>query len=271
MSRTVVVTGASTGIGRATALHLANRGWRVLAGVRREEDGAALGSSVEPVILDVTDEDDIAALAQRAGELQGLVNNAGIAVNGPIELLALEEWRKQFDINVLGVVAVTRALLPALRAGGGRVVNVGSISGRTAMPFLAPYAASKFAVRAINDSLRRELRPWKMHVALIEPASVATPVWGKSDAEAERLIAGFRPEDRALYAKRIERVRAIAAREARAGAPPEDVAAKVEHALTARRPRTTYPVARGARVQIAASRLLGDRLFDAAIARLLRS
>ena len=172
-----LVTGASSGIGRACATHLASRGFHVLAGVRNEADAPP---RTEPIRLDVTRAEDIAAAAERVGpSLHALVNNAGIAVNGPIEVVPVEDWRHQFEVNVIGQVAVTRALLPALLDARGRIVNMSSIGGRVAMPLFGPYAASKFALEAVSDTLRREVGPHGVKVARVEPGIIATPIWGK--------------------------------------------------------------------------------------------
>jgi NAD(P)-dependent dehydrogenase (short-subunit alcohol dehydrogenase family) len=279
MDRAVVITGASSGIGRATALHLAADGWRVFAGVRREEDGNALAQGsrgIEPVLLDVTDADSVRAAADHIaaavgdGGLQGLVNNAGIAVAGPLELIGLDDFRAQFEVNVVGVVAVTQALLPLVRAGHGRIVNVSSIGGRVALPLAGPYAASKFAVEALSDSLRRELRPWGIEVSVVNPGAVATPIWDKGDAAAEAQLAAIPPEGRALYGDAMDAMRRVAMREGRNGAPPEKIAERIHHALTASRPRTRYLVGASTKARVLAQRVLGDRRFDAVVARAVR-
>jgi len=191
---TALITGASTGIGRATALRLAAAGWTVLAGVRDPQAGeqlvdAAAGGRVLALTLDVTDPEQIAQAAERiakeGGRLDALVNNAGIAIGGPLELIAEEDLRRQFDVNLFGQVAVTRALLGALRQARGRIVFISSIGGRVAMAYTAPYAASKHAIEAIGDALRVELRSSGVQVALVEPGSVATPIWDKGRADAE--------------------------------------------------------------------------------------
>ena len=200
-----LITGASTGIGRATALHLAKAGWTVLAGVRDPAAGERLvaeapaAGRVVPLTLDVTDAEQIARAAQTVeeetaqagrpgtGRLDALVNNAGVGVGGPLELVALDDLRWQFEVNVFGQVAVTQAMLPALRRARGRIVFVSSIGGRVAMAFTAPYAASKHAIEAIGDALRVELRSSNVQVALVEMASVATPIWDKGQAEADRV------------------------------------------------------------------------------------
>jgi NAD(P)-dependent dehydrogenase (short-subunit alcohol dehydrogenase family) len=248
MSGTVVISGASTGIGRTTALHLAGLGFDVLAGVRSESD-APEGTTA--VLVDVTDVDAIAALAARIGDapLAGLVNNAGIGLGGPIEHVSLEDWRRQFEVNLFGHIAMCRALLPALRAGRGRIVNIGSIGGRTALPFLAPYTTSKFAMHAFSDSLRLELRAQGIHVALIEPGSIATPIWAKGDATVDEVEADLSPELLERYARGLKGARKASARAAGSATAPEKVAAVVEHALTARRPRARYVVGRDAKLQ----------------------
>ena len=263
--KVVLVTGASTGIGRATALRLVRRGWRVLAGVRRE--GAA-PEGTEEVLLDVTDEQHVRAAAARVDELHGLVNNAGIAVAAPLEVLPLAELRRQLDVNVVGQIAVTQALLPALRRARGRVVLVGSIAGRSALPFLGPYAASKHALEALCDALRVELAPWSIHVSIVEPGTIATPIWTKGAEIAEEIQAQAPAETLALYRRRIDAFRRAAAAAGRRGAPPERVAEAVDHALTAERPKTRYLVGRDARLR-AGFELLPDRLRDRVYERVL--
>ena len=191
------ITGASTGIGRAAALAFTGEGYFVFAGVRREQDGKALAEAgkerIEPILIDVTDQGQILAarnhIEQRVGEagLAGLINNAGVAVAGPVEFLPQAEWELQLRVNVLGQIAVTRAFIPLLRRGRGRIINMGSISDRFGAPLIAPYATSKFALAGLTDSLRGELRPWGIRVSLIEPGPVATPIWEKSRANAGRL------------------------------------------------------------------------------------
>jgi NAD(P)-dependent dehydrogenase (short-subunit alcohol dehydrogenase family) len=265
---TVVVTGASTGIGRATALRLARGGFTVLAGVRREEDGAALHDAdarIEPVIVDVTDPAQVAALADRVGPgpLAGLVNNAGIAVAGPLEGVPLNAFRRQYEVNVFGLLAVTQALLQPLRAGRGRIVNVGSIGGRLDTPFVGPYSSSKAAVRSLSAALRRELRPWRIAVALVEPGALDTPIWRKGEDGADAL-----PEHvRSLYARQLEALRAGVRKVASGAASPEAAAEAIEHALTARRPRAIYTVGRDARIQGALHAVLPARAFDALVQR----
>ena len=268
MARLALVTGTSTGIGRAIAIALAGRGFEVLAGVRRPEDAPP---GLEPIVLDVTSPDDIAAAATRVGgALHALVNNAGIVVTGPVEVVPAEDWRRQFEVNLIGQVAVTRALLPALVSARGRIVNLSSVSGRVALPMVGPYAASKFALEAVTDALRREVGPQGVHVVSVEPGGIATPLWDKTRAEAERTLAAMPAEVRRRYDDLIDAMLRHSERLARDGLPPEAVAEVVAGALTARRPRTRYVVGRDAKAQTLLARLLPDRAFDAFIARALQ-
>jgi NAD(P)-dependent dehydrogenase (short-subunit alcohol dehydrogenase family) len=269
---TVVITGASTGIGRATALRLARGGFDVLAGVRREEDGAALRgeeSRIEPVLVDVTDAGQVAGLAERVAgaPLAGLVNNAGIAVAGPLEGIPLDQVRRQYEVNVFGLLAVTQALLEPLRAGHGRIVNIGSIGGRVNTPFVGPYSSSKAAVRSLSAALRRELRPWDIRVALVEPGALDTPIWRKGEQGAEETIGALSERVRTLYARQLEALVAATRKVAAGASSPDDAAQVVEHALTAARPRTLYTVGREARIQGTLHSLLPARTFDALVAR----
>jgi NAD(P)-dependent dehydrogenase (short-subunit alcohol dehydrogenase family) len=273
---TVVVTGASTGIGRATALRLAGAGFDVLAGVRREEDGAALRAEdghIEPVIVDVTDAGHVAGLAERVGgaPLAGLVNNAGIAVAGPLEGIPLDEVRRQYEVNVFGLLAVTQALLDPIRTGHGRIVNIGSIGGRINTPFVGPYSSSKAAVRSLSAALRRELRPWDIRVALVEPGALDTPIWRKGEEGAQDTIAALPERVRTLYAGPLEALVAATRKIAAGASSPDDAAQAVEHALTSDRPRTLYTVGREARVQGALHSVLPARAFDALVARAMKS
>ena len=276
---TVAITGCSTGIGEACALWLDRAGWRVFAGVRREEDGARLASRASarltPVIIDVTDAESIARAADTVraglagGGLAGLVNNAGIAIAAPLEHIPIEEFRRQLDVNVVGQLAVTQAFLPLLRAEAGRVVLIGSIAGRLTVPFLGPYSASKFALEAMADALRVELQPWSMHVSLVEPGSIATPIWNKGTAHAERMQAQIGPAVTGQYGPALEAIRQAAAASARRGIPAEAVAKVVEHALTSPSPKTRYLVGADARQRAWLAKLAPDRLRDALLTRIL--
>jgi NAD(P)-dependent dehydrogenase (short-subunit alcohol dehydrogenase family) len=273
----VVITGASTGIGRACALRLDRAGWRVFAGVRREQDGERLRSEaserLQPVLIDVTDADGVRAAASRVREvvgatgLRGLVNNAGIAISGPLEFTSLDDWRRQLEVNVIGQVAVTQAFLPLLRDGRGRIVYMSSVGGRSSTPFVSAYAASKFAIEAIGDALRRELRKWDIWVAVVEPGSIDTPMWGKGQAEAQAQIAALPPEARELYGRDLQGVARAVEKVAASGLSPERVAQAVEHALTANRPRPRYLIGHQAKLRVAVESLLPARAFDAIIVR----
>ena len=273
---TVVVTGCSTGIGLAVCTLLARHGHRVVAGVRTQDDADRLRAldptRIEPVHLDITSQEDIESLARHVagGRLTGLVNNAGIAVPGPIELLPTEEWRRQFEVNVFGTVAVTRALLPQLLETGGRIVNISSISGFVAPPMLAPYTASKHALEAMSDALRRELGSTGVRVVVVEPGDVPTPIWTKGRADAERRFEEAPVQVQRRYADLVAAVRSRSESALRGGMPVEDVAETVLVALTAARPRTRYQVGREAKVLARVRRVLPDRVMDAIVRRALR-
>jgi NAD(P)-dependent dehydrogenase (short-subunit alcohol dehydrogenase family) len=273
MATAVLVTGASSGIGRACVERLAGRGWRVLAGARSQPDLDALAAiaGVEPVPLDVTDPGQVAQAAELVGpRLEALVNNAGVAITGPVELVDVEEWRRQLEVNLIGQVAVTRALLGAVLAARGRIVNVSSIGGRVAGPLFGPYSASKFGLEAMTDSLRRELRGQHVEVVAVEPGAVATPIWRKGIDRGDAVVGGMDPAQSARYGRMVGVIRKRAERNARAGLNAQEVAATVETALTVPRPRTRYLVGREARAQAALGRLLPDRAMDGLIARALR-
>lgn len=276
----VVVTGASTGIGRATALHLDSIGFEIFAGVRKQTDGesvAAEGSDrLRSLLIDVIDAPSIEAAAKEVREavgdrgLAGLVNNAGIAVAAPMEILPLDRLRQQLEVNVVGQVAVTQAFLPLLRAGKGRVVNMGSVGGRVSTPSVGPYSASKFALEAITNTMRRELRPWGIWVSVIEPGAIATPIWDKSAETADTVLAEIPPDKLALYEELIATTRTMAAKLGAGGLPPEKVADKVAHALTARRPRARYLIGAEAKTRVTLQHLLPTRTFDALVDRAMR-
>ena len=269
MARSVVVTGASSGIGAVCAARLAAAGWRVHGGVRNGADADTLrGRGIEPLLLDVTDAEQIAAAAETIGDsLDGLVDNAGIAVAAPLELVPLDELRRQLEVNVVGQVAVLQAFLPALRAAKGRIVLMGSVGGRSALPFLGPYAASKHALEAVADCLRVELRPWGMAVSIVEPASIRTSIWEKGAAHAETLRGQLSPGAGELYAARLTRFREVALARG-PGADPEIVAWAVEHALTAKRPKPRYLIGRDAHIRAWIERL-PTRLRDRVLTRAL--
>lgn len=274
--RAVVVTGASSGIGEACALRLDREGWRVFAGVRKEADAERLkqqaSGRLTPVIIDVTNEASVRSVADTVGSalgsagLSGLVNNAGVSVPGPLEFLTPEDLRRQLDVNVVGQIAVTQAFLPLIRKANGRIVNIGSIAGRMSTPFLGPYNASKFAMEALTDSLRQELRPWGIHVAVVEPGSIATRIWEKGQAAADELEHNLPEEAMRLYGKAFSAMREAARKFEEAGIPPNEVAKFVEHALTAASPKTRYVVGRDAQVQRVIAKVVPDRLRDRMVA-----
>jgi NAD(P)-dependent dehydrogenase (short-subunit alcohol dehydrogenase family) len=242
-----LVTGASTGIGRATVLRLAAAGQHVFAGVRKPADGAALArDNVTPVLLDVADADQIAEAARTVAEhvgaagLDGLVNNAGIGLFGPLELVGVDAFRQLLEVNVTGQLAVTQALLPLLRQARGRIVMIGSIGARFTPPFTGPLAASKSALATLTDALRQELQPWRVGVVLVEPASVRTEAVGKLEHDARRLMDASPAAGRALYAKSFGHMVARFGGQHDHGSPPDVVARTIQHALTARRPRARY-------------------------------
>jgi NAD(P)-dependent dehydrogenase (short-subunit alcohol dehydrogenase family) len=274
---TALVTGASSGFGRATALHLARAGWTVIAPVRREEDAASLGAMTTPagslrvVRADVTTAVDVLRLGNETraitDRLDGLVNNAGTAYPGPLELLPVDDLRAQFEVNVIGQLAVTQAVLPLVRQARGTIVNVSSIGGRRAMPMLGAYSASKFALEAMSDALRIELAPFGVKVVVIEPGGSPTAIWRTSLDRASAL--GDRPRADA-YAPLIRVMRQTAETASETGFPPEEFAALVHRILTMARPRARYPLGPGVVRTIALLRLLPDRWLDGLIRRKLK-
>jgi len=272
-SKAVVVTGASSGIGRATALALAERGFRVFAGVRKTKDGESLSSEsgglVVPIILDVTDASAVAAAAESvraelgARGLDGLVNNAGIASPAPVEYMSAEVLRRQFEVNVFGQVTVIQAFLPLVRRARGRIVNVGSVGSHIAMPFGGALCGSKAAFSLLSDSLRLELRPYGIHVSLIEPGAIATPAVDKTLGDVEAVLRALPPEGTARYGAKLRQFMVRGHERETRGSRPEVVAEAIAHALTARRPRARYPVGSDARLLVTLPRVLSDRALDA--------
>jgi NAD(P)-dependent dehydrogenase (short-subunit alcohol dehydrogenase family) len=273
----ILITGASTGIGEATALHLDQLGHRVFAGVRKDADGERLveqaGSGrLMPVTLDVTDDDQVTeALGLVAdetdGRLDGVVNNAGLAIGGPVEFIPLSDFRRQMDVNVTGLLAVTQAAMPLIRAGGGRVVLVGSVSGRVAVPMTGAYSASKFAVEALADTLRMELRRWNIQVVLIQPGAVKTSIWDKGRAQAAAMRDNYPTAALDLYTDEIDKVVTNLDAQDEAGVPPLRVAEKIEKALFARRPSPRYGVGTDAAAGKVLARILPDRVKDVVVAK----
>ncbi len=266
--RSLVITGASTGIGRACALYMDRLGWQVFAGVRRKSDAAALradGSErMVPIILDVTDEQTIRAAckivnaAVGASGISGLLNNAGIPYGGPVEYLSLEKVRQEFEVNYFGVIAVTQAFLPLLRQGPGRIVNMSSVGGMLCSPFLSPYCGTKFALEALSDALRMELRPWHIDVSVIEPGAIETPIWSKGGDVLHGLLDDAPAEGLEHYGGAMSGMESLVEPH---GASTEQVARAVAHALTSAHPRTRYPIGfEGALVRFVSR--LPDRLRD---------
>src|SRR5437763_12849539 len=272
----VLISGASTGIGRACTEHLDGLGFTVFAGVRKQSDADSLrdaGSGrTQPVLLDVTDSESITSACRTVDEacpggLTGLVNNAGISVGGPLEFVPIDEWRRGLEVNFIGQVAVTQAALPALRKARGRIVNMTSIGGRLASPFLGPYNASKYALEAVTDALRLELRRFGVEVAAIEPGAVATPIWEKGRAVAEEATANMPADALKLYGPGFAAISKFIAQGERSGVPPLEVARVVEHALTARRPKARYVVGRDAKMRLLLTRLLPTSVMDRVVVR----
>jgi len=270
----VVVTGASTGIGAATARELAPRGFHVLAGVRRDRDADAIrGPGIEPLIIDITNPDHVQALADRVHEdpqgraVRALVNNAGIQANVPVEAFAIDEWRRLFEV-LFGHVAVTQALLPALIRSKGRVVNISSVGGKVAMAAYGPYAATKFALEAVSDSLRREMAPFGVGVVVVEPGAVRTEMPGRAIATAHERVSAMTPVQRQRYGLLVHAVNAQTASHTASGSGlPADAAAKmIAKAITARKPRTRYTVGRDAALITSLARILPDRAHISRIA-----
>jgi NAD(P)-dependent dehydrogenase (short-subunit alcohol dehydrogenase family) len=271
---TVVITGASTGIGEACALRLDKLGFCVFAGVRKDSDAQKLqqkGSQrLIPIFLDVTDANSIAFAVETVkntvgDEIFGLVNNAGIAVPGPLELLPIADFEQQIQVNVTGQLAVTQAFLGLLRQGRGRIVNMGSISGRSAAPFLGAYNASKFALEALTDVMRMELRPWGISVSIIEPGAIATPIWEKSFTQADTAKQNLSPSALNLYGHALTAVRKQVGILASKSISSDIVAEAVIHALTAEKPKTRYLIGQDAKIGAFLKYLLPDRLYDRVI------
>ena len=250
----VVVTGASSGIGAALVELLAREGYVAFAGVRGEADAATVATlhpNVRPLRVDVTDRASVDAAARAVAAsglvLRGVVCNAGIAVAGPLEYLPVDQLRRQFEVNVFGAVEVAQAFLPQLRAARGRLVFVGSSSGRLAVPFIAPYSASKFALRALADGWRVELAPFGVAVALVEPSAVKTPIWAKGRAAVPDLLAQLPPEAHERYGEAVRALAAATEREERSAMPVAAVTRAIRHALTAPKPRANYLLGTAAR------------------------
>jgi len=276
--RSVLVTGSSTGIGRATALRLDAAGWRVFAGVRKQEDADSLRAAgserLTPVMLDVTDADAISAAAALLGDelggagLDGLVNNAGVAIPSPLETMPIDAFRRQIEVNLTGQVAVTQAVLPLIRSARGRIVFVSSIGGRIAFPLTGAYHAAKFGVEAVGDVFRQELRRWGIAVSVIEPGSIDTPIWDSGERAADEIGGDIEAREE-LYGKAIASYRKVTRNLAERGIEPDKVAEEIEHALTASRPRSRYLVGLDAKAQARIKLVIPTRIWDRVVARVM--
>lgn len=274
--KTILITGASSGFGQVTAHYLARRGWRVLAVVRKAEDAERLraeaaGLPLEPLVAAITDDAQVAELGRTvaglAPELHGLLNNAGTAYPGPLEVLALADLRAQLEINVVAQVAVTQALLPLLKAGRGTVINVSSLGGRVAFPVTGAYHASKFALEALSEAWRLELAPLGVKVVVVEPAGSPTAIWKSGEQNARALYHGGRAS---AYRRLIERYAVLAAEAARSGFPPERFAELVARILATSNPRARYALPLSATFTLLARRLLPDWAWEAVLRRLFQ-
>ncbi|MET7386060.1 SDR family NAD(P)-dependent oxidoreductase [Streptomyces sp. NPDC005529] len=275
MQKLVVVTGASTGMGASTARELARRGFHVLAGVRRDRDADAVRSAgIEPVILDITEPEHVKAVAARVAAdprtLHALVNNAGVQVNAPVEALPMAEWRRVFEVNLFGHIAVTQALLPALLRSRGRVINISSIGGKYAMATYGAYAGAKFALEAVSDSLRREVAPLGVQVVVVEPGGVRTEIAARGIATANDLAARMTPEQDERYGGLVRANNRLMASGTASGLTADAAARVIARAVTARRPRTRYTAGRDAALIMSLGRLLSDRAVDRILAANLR-
>jgi NAD(P)-dependent dehydrogenase (short-subunit alcohol dehydrogenase family) len=273
----IVVTGASTGMGAATAKELAGRGFHVLAGVRRQIDADALrGDGIEPLILDITVESDVAAVANRVAAdprgrpLRALINNAGIAVNAPVEALPIAEWRRQFEVNLFGHVAMIQALMPSLLRSSGTVVNISSVGGKVALPTYPAYAGTKFALEALSDSMRREVNHLGVKVVVVEPGAVKTEMAQRGVATAERLKADMTADQLERYGDLIDAMSNLARSFDTDGVPAERAAKVIANAATAPRPRTRYTIGRDAAILARLSRVVSDRFLDRVVRLILR-
>jgi NAD(P)-dependent dehydrogenase (short-subunit alcohol dehydrogenase family) len=265
-----LVTGAARGIGRAICLSLAGDGWEVYAGVRRPEDGASLvasAPSIVPVVVDVTVEEQVRALDRSLpARLDAVVNNAGVVVDGPVEAVSLDGLRRQLEVNVVGQLAVTQAVLPRLRESQGRILFISSVSGRIATPWTGAYNASKFALEGLADALRIELRPWKIKVILVEPSSTDTDMWQGALETLDATEAAMSDEHRRLYAGHVKGMRRTTKMIQKQAVPAEHVVSAVKRALTDRRPKARYPVGAVSKVQLAMDAVTPTPIMDAALA-----
>ncbi len=270
----VFITGAFSGIGRASATRLRKDGYRILAGMLDEQqqadflEGPDPTDGMVPVIIDISSQESIAAALARvsaelgAEGLAGLVNNAGIALAGPIEFLPVDTLRRQLEVNLIGHFAVTQAFIPLVRKGKGRIVNMGSVSSRVSNLFLSPYAMSKHALKAFNDSLRMELAPWGIKVSLMEPGNVATSIWETAFKEVDRFVAALPPEGERLYGGMIRTMMATMGTKGKPRITAAVVAGKVLHAIGSKNPRAYYPIGMDRWIKVTLNRCLPPFLYD---------
>ena len=273
--RSIVITGASSGIGRASALRLAKNGWRVFAAVRKDTDAeqieAEAAGALETVRLDVRDQPSIAAAAAdvksrlKGRGLDGLFNNAGIGTISPVEHTSLDALRDIYEINVFGQIATIQAFLPLIRLARGRIINTGSVGDHLTPPFAGPLASSKAAFASMSAALRLELRSQGIHVCLIEPGSINTPAVEKTLGGVGKIISDLPPEARELYGEALRRMASSFARSERSGSSPDAVAEGVERALNDRKPRTRYPAGKDSAKLAILARLLPEKLLDLAV------
>jgi NAD(P)-dependent dehydrogenase (short-subunit alcohol dehydrogenase family) len=276
-SGAVLVTGASTGIGRATALYLDKKGYRVFAGVRKQADAKSLAEegsdNLTPITIDVTKERSIKAAKDKVSRavgkngLAGLVNNAGVGDGGPVETMDLDVLRNVLEVNLVGQVAVTQAFLPQIRKVPGTIVFIASIGGRIASPFMSPYNTSKFAVEALGESLRQEVAPWGIDVAVVEPGSIDTPIWKKGAETIEDQFAKMPPNTKRLYGKQLKRMDEVLTETANRGIAPEKVAKVIHTAISSENPKHRYLVGRDAKIAARLKGTLPDRTFKKLIDR----
>jgi NAD(P)-dependent dehydrogenase (short-subunit alcohol dehydrogenase family) len=273
--KSILISGASKGIGKAAALFFSTNGIQVFAGVRTVEDGKILedlgGGKIIPIQLDVTNstqiKNSIVKIEEIVGKngLQGLVNNAGIAVSSPMEFVPIDELRNQIEINFIGVVALTQACMPLIRIGKGRIVNISSISGMFSYPFVGPYSASKFALEAFTNSFRRELLMAGIHVASVQPGNVDTPIWDSSYMKADEISKNFPAEAHQHYPFYFPTLLDKKDGQDKKGMSPQKVVDKINHALFSKRPKTKYPVGNTAIFFSTIGKFIPDKFFDSII------
>lgn len=265
----VLITGAGRGIGLAIVEHLSQRGWDVYATARSEAAIERLERvpNVHPIPLDITDRAAIATVPARLPErLDGVVNNAGIIVNGPVEALSIDDLTRQLDVNVIAQIAVTQAVLPRIRAARGRVVFMSSVSGLITTPGTGAYNASKYAIESLADALRMELRPWRIPVSLIEPGPIRTDMWADALTDYDAMTERLTPQHRELYAAHLAGSRKLLGRMQKLAADPKRVVKAVDHALTSRRPKRRYLLDVVSRAQKAVVAVTPTAVNDAVLA-----